>query len=314
MIDQPLRILFLGTPAFAVPALQGLLDHGERLVGVVTQPDRPKGRSRTPLAGPVKELALQAGLPVLQPTKIRTPEFQQQLTSLAPDLAVVVAYGRILPASLINLPRLGTINVHGSILPLYRGAAPIQWAIIRGETETGVTIMQMDEGLDTGAILHIEKLAIKEDDTAGSLADKMAALGAGALIRALDLLRAGRLQPRKQDDRQATLAPPLEKEAGQIEWRKSAAEIGCLIRGLDPWPGTATSFAGKRLRLFRPHPVPVAPQEEPGTIVRVDDEGLLIATGEGCLLVEEVQLEGGRRMKVADFRRGHPVTATTRLG
>lgn len=299
----------MGTPEFAVPTLQALLSHGEHVVAVVTQPDRPKGRGRKLTPPPVKELALPAGLPVLQPTKIKTEAFLKEIKSFSPDLIVVTAYGRILPGSLLHLPPLGTINVHGSLLPKYRGAAPIQWAIINGETETGITIMQMDEGMDTGDILLPGALPVEPDDTAGTLAVKMAALGGKLLVEALDLLKTGKLKPSKQDDSLATLAPPLSKEQGKIDWERSAAEISCLVRGLDPWPTAYTSLDGKFLRLFKPKVIEDQVDSLPGILCRADAEGLLIATGKDYLLVEEVQLEGSKRMAVDAFLRGRPLKA-----
>ena len=309
------RIVFMGTPAFAVPSLSAMLDHGERVVAVVTQPDRPRGRGRKPAPPPVKEVALEAGLPVLQPTAIKTDAFQQEIAAFAPDLIVVCAYGRSLPGPLLRLPPLGTINVHGSLLPKYRGAAPIQWAIIRGETETGITIMQMDEGLDTGDILLPGSLPIEPDDTAGTLAVKMAKLGGQLLVEALDRLRAGTLSPTPQDDAQATFAPPLKKEDGHIDWQRPAAEIGCFIRGLDPWPSAYSFVAGKRLRLFAPCPLEeTANGTAPGTVVRAGRQGLAVAAGDGrLLLIREVQREGGRRMPVAAFLQGHPLPPGTCL-
>lgn len=295
----------MGTPEFAVPSLSALLEHNEQVVAVITQPDRPKGRGRKLTPPPVKELAKKAGLPVLQPTKIRTEEFLAELRSYSPDLFIVTAYGRILPGPLLRLPPFGTINVHGSLLPKYRGAAPVQWAVINGETETGITIMQMDEGLDTGAILLPGAIPIHPMDTAGSLAKKLAELGGRLLIEALNRLREGSLPPIKQDDSLATLAPPLTKEQGKIDWKKSAKEISCLIRGLDPWPTAYTTLDGERLRLFAPQVIADAGPEEPGTLCRADADGLLIATGRGYLLAKEVQREGGRRMGAASFLSGH---------
>jgi len=298
----------MGTPEFAVPSLKALLAHGENVVAVVTQPDRPKGRGRKLTPPPVKELALQEGLTVLQPTKIRTDEFLNGLREFSPDLIVVTAYGRILPGPLLNLPPLGTVNVHGSLLPKYRGAAPIQWAVINGEPETGITIMQMDEGMDTGDILLPGALPIAPDDTAGTLSVKMAELGGKLLVEALELLKAGKLIPRKQDESQATMAPPLTKELGCIDWSQSASAISCLIRGLDPWPTAYTYLDGKLLRLFRPRVIEDQVDQQPGTLCRADAEGLLIATGKDYLLVREVQLEGAKRMPVDAFLRGRPLT------
>ena len=302
-----MRIIFMGTPEFAVPSLTAMLEHGEEVVAVVTQPDRPRGRGRKVVPSPIKMVAEKAGLDVLQPTKIRTEGFLDELRSYRPDLIVVTAYGRILPKSLIELPPYGTINVHASLLPKYRGAAPIQWAVINCEKETGVTIMQMDEGLDTGDILHPGSLPIAEDDTAGTLAEKLAGLGGQLLIEALDRLREGTLVAVQQDDSQATLAPPLEKENGRIQWEMPAERISGLIRGLDPWPTAYTFLDGERYRFFRPKVLAEGVAAKPGTLVKVAREGLHVATGDGQLAVAEVQREGGRRMPVQAFLQGNPL-------
>jgi methionyl-tRNA formyltransferase len=325
---NPFKIVFMGTPEFALPSLTGLLAHGEHVVAVVTQPDRPKGRGRKLTAPPVKQLAVDAGLPVLQPEKIRGMDFLNLIGELQPDLIVVTAYGRILPGPLLNLPPLGTINVHGSLLPKYRGAAPVQWALLNGEQETGVTIMQMDEGMDTGDILLTEKIPISQDDTAATLMKKLAELGGRALTAALDLLRAGKLEPIRQDESRATSAPPLVKTMGRIDWSKPAAEISCRIRGLDPWPATSAAVAGKRLRLYRPTVIErqaaidrirqtapgLSESIAPGTICGVDDQGLLVACGRDFLLIREVQPEGGRRMAAGAFLSGHPLTVGQQFG
>jgi methionyl-tRNA formyltransferase len=324
MALNPFRIIFMGTPAFAVPSLKALLDHGEKIAAVVTQPDRPKGRGRKLTPPPVKEAAISAGLPVFQPEKIKGQDFLAQLRDFQPDLIIVAAYGRILPSPLLHMPRLGTLNVHGSILPKYRGAAPIQWALLNGESETGVTIMQMDEGMDTGDILLTKRIPITNDDTSGSLLEKLSKLGGRALAEALDLLRANRLFPVKQDDSQASAAPLLTKDMGRIDWSWPAARIGRFIRGLDPWPTAYTSLAGKRLRLFKPEVVEQASIDSgtaeasspcaAGTVRRADDEGLLICTGRDFLLIKEIQPEGGRRMPVSAFLRGHPLPVDQQLG
>ncbi len=309
----------MGTPAFAVPSLKALLDRGENVVCVVTQPDRPKGRGRKIMMPPVKELALKASIPFLQPESIRGDEFLAELRQYHPDIIGLTAYGNILPENIINLPPLGTINVHGSLLPKYRGAAPIQWALINGETETGITIMQMDKGVDTGDILLQEKLPIGPEDTAGSLSGKLAELGGKALGAALDLLRLDRLNPTQQNNNLASLAPLLNKEDGLVNWLHSAVQISCQIRGLDPWPTTYTTLSGKRLRLFSPE---VADKSlclgcsisEPGIICTANRDGLLITTGDGCLLIKEIQAEGSRRMSVEAFLSGHTIQSGTLLG
>ena len=304
----------MGTPQFAVPSLKALVEQGENIVGVVTQPDRPRGRGRKLTPPPVKLWAQDAGIPVIQAAKIKTAEFYKSINELKPDLIIVVAYGRILPANILNLPIYGIINVHGSLLPKYRGAAPVQWAIIRGETETGVTVMEVDEGLDTGDILLGAKLAISPDDTAGILAEKLAELGGSTLCRALNLIRDDNLPPQKQDDSLATLAPPLKKNQGIIDWTESAQKISCLIRGLDPWPMAQTTYNNKWLRLMRPLVVNETMSEEAGVICRADKNGLLISCGKDNLLIKEIQLQGARRMDVASFLCGHSLRPGDRLG
>jgi methionyl-tRNA formyltransferase len=312
------RIVFMGTPEFAVPSLQVLLDRGENIVCVITQPDRPRGRGRKVLPPPVKDLALRASIPVLQPDSIKGAAFLSELRHFSPDIIALTAYGKILPGSIINLPPLGTINVHGSLLPKYRGAAPIQWALINGENETGVTIMQMAEGIDTGDILLQEKIMIAPDETAGSLSIKLANLGGKALGKTLDLIRTGNLNSTKQDDSKASQAPLLSKDDGLVDWSQAAELISCLIRGLDPWPTTYTVLSGRRLRLFSPRVIDsdlcVAVSAEPGTVCTADRNGLLITTGKDCLLVRELQAEGSRRMSVGAFISGHPIPPGTRLG
>jgi methionyl-tRNA formyltransferase len=313
------RIVFMGTPQFAVPSLKALLDRGENVVCVITQPDRPKGRGRKIMEPPVKELALQASIPVLQPESVKTDDFLAELRKYEPDIIALTAYGNLLPESIINLPPLGTINVHGSLLPKYRGAAPIQWALVNGETETGITIMQMDKGMDTGDILLQKKLPIDQKDTTGSLSVKMAELGGEALVAALDLLRADKLNPTKQDENKASLAPLLKKEDGLINWSRSAAQISCQIRGLDPWPITSTTLSGKRFRLFSPEVVDRSlclscSISEPGIICTANRNGLLITTGDGCLLIKEIQAEGSRRMTVDAYLSGHSIQSGTLLG
>ena len=312
------RIVFMGTPEFALPSLKVLLDKGENVVCVVTQPDRAKGRGRRILPPPVKELALQLALPVLQPENIRGDDFRTMMREFEPDIIVLTAYGKILPGSIINLPPLGTINVHGSLLPKYRGAAPIQWALINAETETGVTIMQMDEGIDTGDILLQDKISISPGDTAGTLSVKLAELGGAALGQALDLLRQDKLKPLKQDEKQATLAPLLKKEDGLVDWSQPAAQISALIQGLDPWPTTFTTLSGKRLRLFSPKVVENTSCQNnfsgPGVVCKADRNGLLVTTGNGCLLIKEIQPEGSRRMGCDAFISGRPIQPGTLLG
>jgi methionyl-tRNA formyltransferase len=303
-MSAPLRIVFMGTPDFAVPSLQALLDGPEQVVAVVCQPDRQRGRGKVLSPPPVKVLAERNGLPVLQPLSVRQDPFFEQMQALAPDLLVVAAYGKILPGSLLHLPRLGALNVHGSLLPKYRGAAPIQWAVINGETETGITIMQMDEGMDTGDILLAAPVPIGPQETAGELFDRLARLGGEILGTAVAQLKAGQLTPRPQENPLATSAPMLKKEMGHLDWTLSAHRLHSLIRGLDPWPSAYGFIDGKRYRFFAPEIIPIRPAEPPGTICRADSQGLLIATGEDCLRLRDIQPEGKKRMNVGACLRG----------
>jgi methionyl-tRNA formyltransferase len=312
-MSSALKIVFMGTPDFAVPSLQALIDSPHEVAAVVCQPDRQRGRGKLLSPPPVKVLATAHALPVLQPTSVRKDEFLEELRGFAPDLLVVVAYGKILPVSLLELPRLGAINVHGSLLPKYRGAAPIQWAVINGETETGITIMQMDAGMDTGDILIVERTPIGPEETAGELFDRLAQMGGATLGSAIDQLAAGRLVPHPQDHTLATTAPMLNKEMGHIDWSLPARKLQSLIRGLDPWPSAYGFIDGKRFRFFRPEVVPIHSTEPPGTICRADAEGLMLATGEYCLLLREIQPEGKKRMEVATCLRGTTIVPPARI-
>jgi len=304
MSRAPLRIIFMGTPDFAVPTLEKLIAGPDRVVAVVSQPDRPKGRGRKLVAPPVKDLAAQHEIPVLQPTKIRTAEFSETVKSYLPDLIVVAAYGRILPPQLLTLAPHGCINVHGSLLPRHRGAAPIQWAIVCGDTEVGVTIMQMDVGMDTGAMLLKRSIVPDPDETAGSLFPKIADLGSEALMDVLEMLGNGCLSPMQQDESLATEAPMLSKNDGLVNWSTPAEDIARLIRGLDPWPTAFCSVDGKKLQLFMPDVVYQDSHHPPGTLLRADRSGLLVSTAKSCLLVGEVKPEGRKRMSVESFLNG----------
>lgn len=314
MPPSNLRIVFMGTPEFAVPVLRQLIDHQEQVVAVVTQPDRPKGRGHKLTPPPAKLLAQAAGIPVLQPAKIRTESFLDELRAYRADVFLVAAYGRILTPAILGLPRLGCINVHGSILPKYRGAAPIQTAILRGERQAGVTIMQMDAGLDTGDMLRIGSLDIGDQDTSATLIPRLAELGGRLLLEVLAQAAAGNLTPSKQDDAQATLAPPLRKEDGKIDWQQPARAISCQIRALDPWPNAFTLVNGRQCKLFRPTVLAETSPEPPGTVVRADKNGLVVACGQGLLAIDELQAEGKKRMPVQAFLLGHPLPPGTRLG
>ncbi|MBM4121559.1 MAG: methionyl-tRNA formyltransferase [Nitrospira sp.] len=314
-----MRLVFMGTPEFAVPSLEALLraDDSDNwtVVGVVTQPDRPKGRGQELAVSPVKQVCLRESLPLLQPVKMKDPTFLDALRAWRPDLIAVAAFGRILTPTILAIPPKGCINVHASLLPKYRGAGPIQWAIIHGERETGITTMLMDEGMDTGAILLQETVAILPDDTAGSLSVRLAGAGGRLLVETLRRLRAGTLVPRPQDHSQATLAPLLKKEDGLIDWTLEAVAIANRVRGMSPWPGAYTYAKGDRWLIWRAsaldQPAGAAP---PGTIVEVKKEGLLVATGRGLLSIAEFQPANSRRMNVAQYLAGHPLTPGLVLG
>jgi methionyl-tRNA formyltransferase len=309
-----MRIVFMGTPEFAVPSLEALLSSGDQVVGVVCQPDRPKGRGHQLVAPPVKLVAERAGIPVLQPLKIRTPEFLQTLSSWQPDVIAVAAYGRILHAPILQLPPMGCVNVHGSLLPKYRGAAPVQWAVINGETETGITTMLMDEGMDTGAMLLQAKLEILPEDTAGTLAPRLALLGGRLLIDTLAQLKAGTVVPTKQDDHQATMAPLLKKEDGLIDWTLNATSLANRVRGLSPWPGAYTFLGDERWNVWKAVTQLSGTTNTPGTIVAVNKQSILVATGNGLVEIHEIQTANSKRMAVAQFLAGHRVTVGQYLG
>lgn len=312
-----MRIVFMGTPAFAVPTLQQLLKTEFSVVGVVCQPDRPSGRGKKVQVGPVKALALSQNIPVVQPEKMKDPKLLETLQAWEPEVVVVAAFGRILPKIILDLPPKGCLNVHGSLLPKYRGAAPIQWAVIDGEAETGVTIMLMDEGMDTGAILQQEVIPIGPDETSGELAPRMAQVGGALLVRTLRGWVAGTMIPLPQNDSAATLAPILTKEDGLMPWDQPAGSLANRIRGLSPWPGVHTFLGSERWGIWE---VQVEDQEPgmrhtahgtpqvPGTITAVTKQAIRVQTGQGSLNLLEIQPENKKRMHVSDYVAGHRVT------
>jgi methionyl-tRNA formyltransferase len=310
-----MRLVFCGTPAFAVPALQALRSAGHSIELVLCQPDRPSGRGLTLTVPPIKQAALQAGIEVLQPEKIRTnAELQSRLEAIRPDAIIVVAYGRLIPRWMLDLPRYGNLNLHGSLLPKYRGAAPIQWAIANGETVTGVTTMRLDEGMDTGDMLLRHELPIGPTDTAEDLYPRLAELGAPLMVETLAGLEAGTIEAQKQDGRLATSAPMLTRDDGRVDPERSAQSIYDRWRGFQPWPGAWTMVRGKKLTLHRLAPVSSGQHGNPG-IFRVDGDRLFFTAGDGASLeVTELQLEGKRRMATADLLRGHGVADGDRLG
>lgn len=295
-----MKIVFMGTPDFAVPCLQALLDHPYEVAGVFTQPDKPKGRGYQLTPPPVKELAVSRGIPVFQPRTLRDGEALAQLQVLRPDLIIVVAYGKILPKEILDLPRLGCINVHASLLPRYRGAGPIQWAVLNGETVTGVTTMYMAEGLDTGDMLESASLEIGPDETADELHDRLSQLGAKLLLSTVEKAEKGLLEPKKQDDALSCYAPMLTKELSRIDFSRPAQEVHNQIRGLSSWPAAYTFYQGKRLKVYRSHLVQGT--GEPGTLL--DSKHFVVACGEGAVQLTEVQYEGSRKMSGEEFLRG----------
>jgi methionyl-tRNA formyltransferase len=308
------RIVFLGSGAFAIPSLRALVDAGHEVAGVVTQPDREKGRGQSMQPPPVKPVAMALGLPVLQPPRIRAPEAQAALRALAPQMQVVVAYGQILPRAVIDLAPGGTINVHSSLLPRYRGAAPIHWAIVNGEAETGVTTMMIDEGLDTGPILLSRATPIGPEETTPELEARLAVLGGALLVETIDRLAKGTVSPVPQDHAAATHAPILRKEDGRIDWKATADAIARRVRGLQPWPGTTTSWAGSDLKILRATPAGADDSGEPGMILATDD-GLRVACGgQTALRVLEVQPASRRAMSAAAFAAGARLRPGARLG
>ncbi|MBI5047747.1 MAG: methionyl-tRNA formyltransferase [Deltaproteobacteria bacterium] len=300
----------MGTPEFAVPSLKALFEAGEEVVAVVTQPDKPKGRGKHLTSPPVKELAVKHNISVLQPEKIQDEVFIRAVKELLPDTIVVIAYGKILPKVVLDIPPLGCINVHASLLPRYRGAAPINWAIINGEKETGIATMLMDEGMDTGDILLTEKVEIKGDDTAADMYNKLKDIGASLLVKTIKGLKSGTIIPAPQDDSQATYAPMLKKEDGRIDWTTGAEGIKNLIRGLNPWPGAYTRWEGKQIKIFkaeRGKGQGARGKEEPGTIINVSPEGICVTTGDSDLLITELQPENKNKMSASEFIRGYRI-------
>lgn len=309
-----MRLVFLGTPQFAVPTLEHVLEAGHELLAVYTQPDRPKGRGHGLAASPVKQAALRRGLTVRQPERIRQPEVIAELAALRPEAMVVVGYGQIIPPSIIEIPPFGIVNVHASLLPRYRGAAPVQWSIARGESTTGVTTMQIDAGLDTGDILLAAETPIGPEETAVELAERLARLGADLLVETLDGLKAGNIRPRPQDHALATHAPILRKEHGRIDWNLTAREVYNRVRGFVPWPGAYTGFRGHRLHIWKARLAQALESGTPGSL-RPAGRRLLAGCGDGAWLeLIEVQLEGRNKVSADAFMNGQHLTENETLG
>ncbi|BBO72831.1 methionyl-tRNA formyltransferase [Desulfosarcina widdelii] len=313
-MNNPLKIVYMGTPDFAVPPLRALQENGFQMLAVVTQPDRPKGRGRKLAPPPVKETATAFGIPVIQPETVRSDDFHQCMRQLAPDLFVVVAFGQILPPSLLEIPALGAVNVHASLLPRHRGAAPIQWAIIEGDEETGVTTMMMDKGMDTGEILLMEKTPIAAEETADELHDRLSEMGAPLLLETLKHLQAGDLNPIVQDPAKATYAPMLKKTDGEIDWSQPAERIARRIRGMTPWPGAYTFSDGMRLKIFKARVLERDISVPPGTILECMPGELRVATGKSALAISEIQGKSGKRLPIDDFLCGCRLPDGTCLG
>ncbi len=309
-----MRLIFMGSGRFAVPSFQALLESSHQIDALITQPDKPAGRGHNLRMPPTKPAALEHSVPVHQPFKVRAPESADLIRSIAPECIVVVAYGQIIPKSILEIPPRGIINVHGSLLPAYRGAAPIQWSIARGESETGVTTMLMDEGLDTGPMLLKRKITIGPDDTGGSLEEKLAPIGADLLLETLAALERNELAPEPQDDSLATLAPRIKKESARIDWNLKATEIACGIRAFIPWPVAFSEMGGRTLKIFE-SVVETPGKSEPGEILSIEPDGIVVGCGSGTRLrILELQAEGKKRMAAADFARGQRLAPGTKLG
>ena len=307
-----MKIIFMGTPDFAAASLEALIASRHEIQAVVTQPDKPKGRKGELTPSPVKVIAKREGIKVYQPLKVRDEEFVKTLRAYNPDVMVVVAFGQIIPLSILKMPKYGCVNIHGSLLPKYRGAAPIQWAVLDGEKETGITTILMDEGIDTGDILLKKTIKIDADETSGSLFDKLMALGAKTILETLDELEKGNLTPTKQGESPTAYAKMLTKAMGLIDFTRSAKELDCFVRGMDPWPSAYTLLAGKTLKLWKVRVVEGG--GEAGSVIDIDKESFAIACGEGAIEVLEVQLEGKKRMSAGDFLKGSTLNIGQELG
>ncbi len=317
-IEDDMKVIYMGTPDFAVGALKSVIEAGHEVKLVVTQPDRVRGRGGEVSFCPVKQCALEYGLPVFQPEKIRLPEAVARLKEEDADIYIVAAFGQIMSEEILNIPRYGCINIHASLLPKYRGAAPIQWCILNGETKTGVTIMQMDKGIDTGDILLQREIDIAPDETGESLFDKLAVLGSKAVTEALTLIEKGEITPVRQDESKATHVGMLRKEMGLIDWNDTGVRIERYVRGLNSWPSAYTYHKSRMLKIWESHvddtPGANTGDVKPGTVIKADDTGLYVQTGEGVLVITSLQIEGRKRMDTAAFLRGQQVAAGEILG
>ncbi len=307
------NIIFMGTPEFALPALKALHKTRHHLSLVVTQPDHPRGRGRKVLPTPVKKTAQALGYDVIQPISVRTVDFKERIAGLQPDLIVAAAFGHILPKALLDLPRIGTINIHASLLPKYRGPSPIQWALINREKYTGVTIILVDEGLDTGDILLSEKVEIADNDTSATLHDRLSVLGADLMLKTLNNFASGSISPVHQDHDKATYTSLLKKKDGQIDWKMAANSLDAFIRGMTPWPGAFTFCGNKRLKILKAKPVSKEVDHTPGTVIAGFPDELLVAAGKGCISILEIQAASGKRLLIKDFLQGCSIPPGTVL-
>lgn len=309
-----MKIVFMGTPEFAVPCLQKIIDESHEVLAVVTQPDKPKGRGKKLAMPPVKELALKYDIPVYQPLKAREESFVDTLKEMNPELIVVVAFGQILPKSILDIPKYGCVNVHASLLPRYRGAAPLNWVIINGEEKTGVTTMYMDEGLDTGDMILKSEIPLDDEITAGELHDKMMIDGAKVLKETIDLIEKGEAPREKQSNENTCYSPIMNKSLGNIDWNKSAIDIHNLVRGINPWPSAYTTYEGQTMKIWKTKVIDKNSDKDPGTIISVDKEGINVSTSEGIVQIKEIQMAGKKRMEVPEYIKGNNINTDIILG
>ena len=309
-----MKIVFMGTPSFAVPSLEALSKNEYNISMVITQKDKPRGRGKKLLPTPVKEKALELGLEVYQPDSINSIESINKLRDISPDCIIVVAYGQILKEEILNLPKFGCLNIHASLLPKYRGAAPINWAIINGEKETGITIMKMDEGLDTGDMLKSELIPIRADDDSKSIHDKLSQLGGRLIVETLKDIEKGNITSISQSDELSTYAPKISKETGKIDWNKNGDNIVNLVRGLKPWPSAYMVYKGEKVKIHRARVVEKFTQDDNGIIVKVSDDGIYVNCSDSCVVIEELQFPGKKKLSVLEYLRGNDLDSDVRLG
>lgn len=309
-----MKIVFMGTPEFAVPCLQKIIDEGHEVLAVVTQPDKPKGRGKKLAMPPVKELALKYDIDVYQPVKAREESFVEKLKEINPELIVVVAFGQILPKSILDIPKFGCVNVHASLLPKYRGAAPLNWVIINGEEKTGVTTMYMDVGLDTGDMILKSEIPLDDEITAGELHDKMMVQGAEVLKDTINLISKGEAPREKQNDEETCYSPIMDKSLGNIDWSKSATDIHNLIRGVNPWPSAYTTYDKQTMKIWKTKVLDKSSEKTPGTIINVDKNGIEVSTGDKVLQISEIQMSGKKRMIVSEYIKGNDISTGIVLG